>query len=102
VKQLEATDPLRQQVWEHDSRIYSIVNLTLPPKSVRDLDVMSNGEYAELTKHYSALKFEVDELTEDGAVVKLGRFATVKDAKNAIKDSLFTNLIEEDIDSVLS
>jgi len=84
MKRLESYDPPRQQMWEHDGRRYSIVDLTLLP---RRKDMLAMGMSLESEKYlefYRPYNFELAEIT-DGRVEVLERFASYEEAREFIK-----------------
>lgn len=88
MKRLRAIDPVRQQMWEHEGKRYSIVDLCIPPEE-SDGHRYDIEKWNDLMSFYKPFNFELAELTENTkptfGVDVLGRYISYASARLAIK-----------------
>lgn len=86
MKHLRSNDPTRQERYEHEGRIYSIVDLTVPPDG--HTTTVDQAEWFRdiMIRHYGLYKYELAEMpTSDNPNIKLiGRYPSFDKAKQAI------------------
>lgn len=88
MKKLKSYDDLRQERYEHNGRIYSIVDLTIAPLEADG--TRYDGHFTELMQeHYGQYKYELADMTEDDIVV-ISRFTSFKLAREAIENGTIT------------
>ena len=88
MKRLKVQDPIRQEMWEHNGKTYSIVDLVMAPleqNGLRATDV-PGSRYAELMeRHYGDHRYELALITySDERVGVIDRFTSFEEARKAI------------------
>lgn len=88
MNQLKSNDEKRQQLWDHNSRSYSIVDLTIFPHDrlgggVRAITDQRLESYARAMSFYKPYHIEVADIT--GRIEILGRYKSFEEAQKAIE-----------------
>jgi hypothetical protein len=84
MKRIESNDAPRQELWEHEGKTYSIVDLIIPPLEANG--ERAGGKFIDLMyEMYHPYRYELARFNGERVVV-LGRYISFSRARRAIKE----------------
>lgn len=91
MRRIKSSDPIRQQLWEHDGERYSIVDLTIAPLEANGHRATDypNSKFTELMHRFHGVyHFELANVT-DPEIEVIDRYTSFESAQEAIRMGVY-------------